>query len=81
MAKTVPLSDSTAAGIALSLIAGPERGHDVVPAEPVVGGAGQYEPGVVVDEGQDVGVGAVGEPDVGEVGLPRLVGQVGLEAV
>ena len=30
--------------------------------------------GVVVDEAQDLHVGFIGEPPVGEVGLPALVG-------
>jgi hypothetical protein len=50
-----------------------------------VGGYGQGVAGVVVEPGQDLGVGAgsalwAGEPVVGEVGLPALVGLVGLEA-
>jgi hypothetical protein len=35
---------------------------------------------LVVDPAQDLDVAAVGEPPVGEVTLPALVGQVGLEA-
>ena len=44
-----------------------------------MGGGGEQEPGVVVDPEQHLGVGAVGQGDVGEVGLPALVRQVGLE--
>jgi hypothetical protein len=40
-----------------------------------VGGDRQGVAGVVVEEGEDLGVGAVGEWVVGEVGLPALVGQ------
>jgi hypothetical protein len=36
--------------------------------------------GVVVQPGEDLGVGGVGEPVVGEVGLPGLVGEGCLEA-
>jgi hypothetical protein len=35
---------------------------------------------VVVDDVEDLEVGAVGDGDVGDVGLPALVGQVGFEA-
>jgi len=35
--------------------------------------------GVVVDPAQDLDVGVVGESPVGEVGLPALIRQVGLE--
>ncbi len=44
------------------------------------GDAGQQEPGVVVDEVEDLGGRSVGEAPVGDVGLPALVGQVGFEA-
>ena len=36
--------------------------------------------GVVVEPGEDLDVGAVGEAVVGEVGLPALVGLLGFEA-
>ena len=38
------------------------------------------EPGVVVEAVEDVDAGAVGELPVGAVGLPELVGEIGLEA-
>jgi hypothetical protein len=44
-----------------------------------VGGDGRGVTSVVVEEGQDLGVGAAGEADVGEVGLPALVGRIGPE--
>ncbi len=44
-----------------------------------VGGDRQGVTGVVVEPGQDLDLGAVGEGPVGEVGLPALVGQVGFE--
>jgi len=42
--------------------------------------AGQQQPGVVVEPVQDLGVGAVSQCPVGDVGLPALVGLVGGEA-
>jgi hypothetical protein len=44
------------------------------------GGAGQ-QPGVVVDDVEDLSVAAISQRPVGDVGLPELVGQVGLEPV
>ncbi|WP_264033155.1 hypothetical protein, partial [Mycobacterium fragae] len=35
--------------------------------------------GVVIDPAQDLGVGAIGEPPVGEVGLPAFIGLFGGE--
>ena len=68
------------------------RGQAVVAAAPRwkvshdVGGFGGHErpgrdqqAGVVVDDVEDLHVGAVGERPVGGVGLPALVGQLGLE--
>ena len=46
----------------------------------VVGGDGECVAGVVVEPGQDFGVDASGDPPVGEVGLPALVGLFGGEA-
>jgi hypothetical protein len=53
--------------------------------DPGMCGHVQGYPGVVVEPGDDLDVGAgpavgVGEPVVGEVGLPGLVGLLGLEA-
>ena len=45
-----------------------------------MGGDGERVAGVVVEPGDDLGVGAVGEAPVGEVGLPGFVGELGLEA-
>ena len=59
---------------------GAEGGHDVLAGDRGVGGQAQGVAGVVIEPGQDLGVGAVGQGPVGEVGLPALVGQVGLEA-
>ena len=44
-----------------------------------VGGDRQRVAGVVVDPAQDFGVGVIGEPPVGEVGLPAFVGLFGGE--
>jgi hypothetical protein len=56
-------------------------------AEQHIGGleSGQYlggdqQPGVVVDQVEDLDLAAIGEGPEGEVALPGLVGQVGLEA-
>ena len=46
----------------------------------LMSGAGQQQPGVVVEPVEDLDVGAVGEAPVGEVGLPELVRLVRLEA-
>ena len=45
-----------------------------------VGGHGDGVAGVVVEPVEDFDVGAVGEPPVGEVGLPSFVGLFGGEA-
>lgn len=46
----------------------------------MVGGDREGVAGVVVEPGEDFGVGAVGEAVVGDVCLPGFVGLVGLEA-
>jgi hypothetical protein len=45
-----------------------------------VRGDGERVAGVVVDPAQDLHMGSVGEPPLGEVGLPALVGQIGGKA-
>jgi len=57
-----------------------ERLDDVVAAHGGVGAAGQDEPGVVVEDVEDLRVGVIGEVPVGDVGLPEFVGLVGGEA-
>jgi len=57
-----------------------EFGQDDGGGDAVVSGQGQGVAGVVVDEVQDFGVGAISEPPVGEVGLPAFVGLFGGEA-
>ena len=52
----------------------------MVAGDAAVGGDRERVAGVVVEPGQDLGVGAVGEPPVGEVGLPAFVGLFGGEA-
>ena len=57
-----------------------EGGHDDGAGDAPVGGDGQGVAGMVVEPGDDLGCGACGERPVAEVGLPHLVGQIGLEA-
>jgi len=57
-----------------------EGGEHDGAGDAVVGGDGERVAGVVIEPGQDLGVGAVGEPVVGEVGLPALVRLFGGEA-
>ena len=49
------------------------------PGDPGVRGDPQRVAGVVIEPGQDLGAGAVGEGVVGEVGLSAFVGQFGGE--
>ena len=53
---------------------------DIGPGDGGVDGAGEQQPGVVVEPVQDLHIGAVGESPVGEVRLPGLVGLIGLQA-
>lgn len=66
-------------GDAVGVAGGTELGDDVGSGDRGVGGAADQEPGVVVDEAQDLDVGAVGEGDAGEVRLPAFVRQVSFE--
>src|SRR5690554_5828521 len=59
---------------------GAEGGGDDLGGDRVVGGDREGVAGVVVEPGEDLDVGAVGQAVVGEVGLPGLVGQGGLES-
>jgi len=54
---------------------------DVGGLEDAAGGGGGRQPGVVIKDVQDLGVAAVGQGPVGDVGLPQLVGQVRGEPV
>jgi hypothetical protein len=58
---------------------GVQAGDDVAGFEDRPGGGASQQPGVVVGDVEDLGVAAVGQRPVGDVGLPALVGQVGLE--
>jgi hypothetical protein len=49
-------------------------GDDVTGLEDASGGRADEQPGMVVDDVQDFGFGVVGDADVGDVGLPDLVG-------
>ena len=57
-----------------------ECGEDVDGGHSKVGGDREGVSGVVIEPGEDFGVDIVGEPVVGEVGLPGFVGLLGLEA-
>lgn len=57
-----------------------EGGADDWAGDAVVCGDAECVSGVVVDEAEDLGVGAVGEVPVGEVGLPGFVGEGRFEA-
>jgi hypothetical protein len=63
----------------VGLDGGGERGDDDRAGDAAVGGDRQGVARVVVDDAQDLCVGAVGEAVVGEVGLPAFVGLFGLE--
>ncbi len=79
--KMAPLSVSTRPGMPQC---GEGRRKVSTTSGPVLtrsGVAGDGQPGVVVDDVEDLDVGAVGEVPVGDVGLPAFVGQVGFEAV
>ena len=64
----------------MGVAAGGEGVDDDWAGDASVGGDRQGVAGVVVEPGEDFGVGAVGEAVVGEVGLPGLVGLFSLEA-
>ena len=73
------LSDSTDAGKA---VVGGGFGEGVDhdgPGDAPVRGDGEGVAGMVVEPGDDLGIGAGGEAGVGEVCLPHLVGQIGFE--
>ena len=82
--KTMPLSDNTRCGYALVSDRLLEGGHDCRPGHRLVAGDRDGVAGVVVDKAQDlhIGIGGAvgsGQPVVGEVGLPHLVGLFGGE--
>ena len=77
--NTMPLSVSVDAGPVAAQAARNVVHHDRA-GDPAVGGDRQGVAGVIVEPGQDLDVGAVGEAVVGEVGLPGLVRLVGFEA-
>ncbi len=52
----------------------------MAPVTGLVAGDGQGVAGVVIEPGEDLGVAAIGEGPLGEVGLPGFVGLLGLEA-
>jgi hypothetical protein len=79
-----PVVREHAGGQAVGCGDGPERGQDDRAGDGPVAGGGEQVAGVVIEPVQDLHVGAagtaVGQRPVGEVGLPDLIGQVGLEA-
>ncbi len=68
-----------AGGISVLGDEGPVAGVDGRGGEPPGGGAGRAVAGVVVEPVADLGIGAVGQRPVGDVGLPPFVGLGGLE--
>ncbi len=68
-------------GPAMFLACRAERGHHVVTVDPAEGRAAEQVAGVVVEPGAVLDLGLVRKAPVGHVGLPQLVGRVGLEAV
>ncbi len=78
--KTMPLSVSVEYGMPWVARALREFGDDDGAGDAVVGGDRDRVAGVVVEPAEDFDVGAVGEPPVGEVGLPAFVGLFGGEA-
>ena len=78
--NTIPLSVSVEAGMPWSSRALVNASTTMRAGDTAVGGDRDGVAGVVVEPAEDLDVAAVGEAVVGEVGLPRLVRQVGLEA-
>jgi hypothetical protein len=83
--NTIPLNAGQCRGRdAVGGHGGAERGDDDRPGDPGVAGQAKHEPGVIIQPAQDLGVRAgaavgPGQPVVGEVGLPALVGLLGSE--
>ena len=76
----MPLSVSVEDGMPCWAMALRNSLSDDGAGDAAVGGDRERVAGVVVEPAQDLDVGAVGEPPVGEVGLPAFVGLVGGEA-
>ena len=82
--NTIPLSVNVEAGTPKRATAARKRSRTIGPVTPLVGGHVQGVAAVVVQPGQDLGVTGgcgvgAGERVVGEVRLPALVRQLGLE--
>jgi hypothetical protein len=78
--KTIPLNVGQRRGRdAVSGDGGAELGQHDRTGDAAVRGDPQGVPGVVIQPGQDLAAGPVGERVVGEVGLPALVRQLGGE--
>ncbi len=78
--KTMPLSVRVDAGMPW-VVTVCRKVVATISAVTGVGGDGQGVAGVVVEPGEDLDVAVVSQAVVGEVALPGLVGQRGLEAV
>jgi hypothetical protein len=75
-----PLSVNTPAGVAHLAERRAEGVDDVGAGHGGSGDAGDGQAGVVVDDVEDLHFGVIGQPPVGDVGLPQLVGLGGAEA-
>ncbi|MBB3748158.1 hypothetical protein FHT44_000619 [Mycolicibacterium sp. BK634] len=72
--KTMPLSCQGGIRDAMVVNNFAEFGDDDRSCDTDVGGDRERVAGVVVDPAQDLDVGPVGQPPMGEVGLPSLLG-------
>jgi hypothetical protein len=72
--NTAPLSCEHSFGSAVLVHGLVQVSDDVSGFEDGAGGGSDEQPGVVVDDVQDFGFGAVGKGPVGDVGLPDFVG-------
>ena len=77
--KTMPLSVSVEAGIPWVSTALRNSSSDDGAGDAAVGGDRERVAGVVIEPAEDLHMGAVGQPPVGEVGLPALIGLLGGE--
>ena len=67
-------------GQAVAGACGQEAAQHVGGFEPGPGIRADQESGMIVEKIEDLHLGAVGQPPEGDVGLPKLVGQIGLES-
>lgn len=76
-----PIIGEGGGGEAVRVACGQELVQDYLAGDSGVWGAGQQVAGVVIEEVQDLDIGAIRQAPVGEIGLPGFVGLVGLEAL